>query len=89
MLTRKPHLIWLALVLALTSAASGCANKQQETASTADLLTPTATSRAPLPPAPSAQQQRVEMILQRLDSELEGLLNLLPPLTTSTPAPTR
>lgn len=86
---RRPDQTWLLLALLLASAVSACATKPQETASTADLPMPTATSRAPLPPEPSAQQQRVETILQRLDLELEGLLSLLPPLTTNMPALTR
>ena len=77
----------LALVLML--AASGCVTQPAAPSSTSESALPSAQSHVPLPPDPSEQQRRVESILQMLDSELAGLLNLLPPPTTSTGAPKR
>lgn len=78
------------LVLPLLLAASACATKPpQEEPLTTGLKLPPVQSVVNLPPTPSEQQQRVETILQRLDSEMAGLLNLLPPPTPKKPEPTR
>ncbi len=89
MSTPKHHKPWLQLSLALLLLASGCAAPPPATNSTSELAPPNAASRVPLAPEPSELQQRVETMLQRLDSELAALLNLLPAPTTNTPAPKR
>lgn len=87
---KKPSTILLVLALLLTVAASGCATQPPPVASSISASPPlNAQSSAPLPPAPSAQRQRVETLLQTLDSELADLLSLLPAPTTKPGEPTR
>lgn len=88
--TKKPLLTWPLLGLLLIGAVSGCATPPPPVASSISASPPlNAQSSAPLPPAPSAQRQRVETLLQTLDSELEALLSLLPAPTTKPGEPTR
>ena len=88
--TNKLFLIWRRLAVVPLLLVSGCAMQSQLGAkSTSELPPLSAQSSVPLPPGPSEQQRRVEMLLQTLDSELADLLNLLPAPTPSTSAPKR
>ncbi len=85
----QPRETVLPLLIVLAVMASGCASQQEAMSSTVESPQLNAQSSVPLPPVPSEQQRRVETILRKLDSELEGLLSLLPPPTTNTSEPKR
>lgn len=90
MRTINRFLTWPALALLLLATASGCATRSPPAASLTSASPPlNAQSSVPLPPEPSAQRQRVETLLRKLDLELAALLNLLPAPATRPGEPTR